>query len=252
MKIALITSFLTVIIITNNATGQSSRVVTKSPSNGHDLYTVNDMAKIDDEKSPFTGKFITVNFDGEKISEYNYVNGKLNGEFIAWSSRGKVRYIAKKGFYRDNKKEGAYTEWDENHKVREATFKNNFLEGKNIFYKTIHDSDIIVSNSSPLILREMSRNVPILFPGIKATPAKILNSHQLCSASSDSTRYSDSMMGPRSTYESGSVNTANTGTSVPFSVSSLSDVEEERLFLQLHACLAELHSLVCLCTCLRI
>ncbi|MBC6400882.1 MAG: toxin-antitoxin system YwqK family antitoxin [Ekhidna sp.] len=121
----------------------SVRTVIKTPRNGHSIYKfkgANDkvgLYYIDDEKTPFTGKFIEKGWDREKKSERNYTNGVLEGDYIEWTKRGDSEYIKTKGTYKNGKLFGNYTEWwRANHKKKECFYDSNGeFHGKMIHYE---------------------------------------------------------------------------------------------------------------------
>lgn len=131
----------TMTICTANAQSDV-RTVIKTPRNEHEIYRYKGpkdkvlLSYLDNEKVPFTGKFIEKAEEGELISERNYVKGLLNGEFIDWTGR-ETRYIKIKGTYKNNKLFGEYTEWwRPDDKKKECFYdENGELHGKMI----IHD-----------------------------------------------------------------------------------------------------------------
>lgn len=126
---------LSFVLLFTNSYGQSSREVIKTLRSNHSIYQVNGVAFVDDEKKPFTGKFIELADDGQKRSEYSYFNGRLEGDFFEWKSRGGERYISLKGSYKNGKLNGDYIEmWRANHKKKECTYKNGELDGKFVTY----------------------------------------------------------------------------------------------------------------------
>lgn len=117
------------LLLTNLLTAfpqDSVRVVIKTPRNGHHKYGFNgpndkrSLTYVDDEKQPFTGKFIEYNWDKIKVRESNYVNGILEGDYIEWDSQDippYITYIKLKCFYKNEKYFGEYTKWwDEKNK----------------------------------------------------------------------------------------------------------------------------------------
>lgn len=115
--------------------GQTREVI-NTTTNKHSIYKANGLALVDDEAKPFTGKFIELRQDGQKKSQYNYIDGRLEGEFFEWSSSDGVLYVSKHGTYKNNKLNGDYFEmWRINHKKRECTYKNGELDGKLVTYE---------------------------------------------------------------------------------------------------------------------
>lgn len=134
---------LTAMVVFTTEAQDKVRTVIKTPRNGHSIYGhkgPNDkisLAYLDDEKTPFTGKFIEKGWDDELLSERNYVKGLLNGDFIEWTKRGETEYIKTKGTYKDDKLFGQYTEWwRPNHKKKECFYdaKGEF-HGKMVHYE---------------------------------------------------------------------------------------------------------------------
>jgi uncharacterized protein len=130
---------LTLLLISLSLTslfGQQTREVINTSTKQHSIYKVNGVAFVDDETKPFTGQFIELRQDGQKKSQYNYINGKLEGEFFEWSSKDGVLYVSKHGTYKNDKLNGDFFEmWRINHKKQECTYKNGELDGKLITYE---------------------------------------------------------------------------------------------------------------------
>ncbi|MCY1489796.1 MORN repeat variant [compost metagenome] len=134
---------LTVMVVFTTNAQDNVRIVIKTPRNGHSIHGYkgpNDkvsLAYIDDEKTPFTGKFIEKGWDDELLSERNYLKGLLNGDFIEWTKRGETEYIKTKGTYKNDKLFGEYTEyWRPNHKKKECFYDaKGELHGKIVHYE---------------------------------------------------------------------------------------------------------------------
>jgi antitoxin component YwqK of YwqJK toxin-antitoxin module len=143
MKQTFSLSMLLVIITYLSTSAQDSiRTVIKTPRNGHSIYQVkraNDkiaLYYVDDEKQPFTGKFLEMGWDGEKEREQNYVNGILEGHYIKWSGKLGVEYIEENGTYKNGKLFGDYTTWwRANQRKSECCYDSNGeLHGITISY----------------------------------------------------------------------------------------------------------------------
>lgn len=143
MKKRIFFSILTTMVVCTAIAQDGVRTVIKTQRNGHSIHGYkgpNDkvlLAYLDDEKTPFTGKFIEKGWNDEMLSELNYVKGLLNGDFIEWTSRGEIQYIKTKGTYKNDKLFGEYTEWwGPNHKKKECFYdaKGEF-HGKMIHYE---------------------------------------------------------------------------------------------------------------------
>jgi antitoxin component YwqK of YwqJK toxin-antitoxin module len=92
---------------------------------------------IDDEKKPFTGKFIEKGWNGELISEQNFVDGILEGDYIEYDTRGDETYISVQGKYKNGTKIGEHISWwRPNHKKRVSFYdENGELHGEMIIYE---------------------------------------------------------------------------------------------------------------------
>lgn len=144
MKKIFFLSLLATIVVFCTASAQDGvRTIIKTPQNGHSIYGhKGDKDKVslyylDDEKTPFTGKFIEKGQNDQLLSERNYVKGLLNGDFIDWTRRGEIDYIEKKGTYKNDKLFGEYTEWwRTNHKKIECFYDaKGELHGKMVQYE---------------------------------------------------------------------------------------------------------------------
>jgi antitoxin component YwqK of YwqJK toxin-antitoxin module len=131
------------IIFTITCSSQiNSRTVTKTVNNGHSMYLMkgpNDKTSlnyIDDEKKPFTGKFIELNSAGDKIRESTYLNGLQEGLEIEYENRQDLNFIKKKGTYIRGKLTGEYVEyWRENIRKKVANYnQNGILNGKQMYF----------------------------------------------------------------------------------------------------------------------
>lgn len=113
---------------------QPVREVINTPNAQHDIYRINNIARVDEERKPFTGKFIGLNSNGEKMSEHNYVNGKLEGKAIQCRTTYKhpVPFVEYESYYKNDKLHGKYLQYDIKDEIYvkiEANYKNGILHG---------------------------------------------------------------------------------------------------------------------------
>lgn len=121
--------------ISSSVTAQTNREVISTPNAHHSITRGNNIAQVDDEKKPFTGKFIEM--DGnEKRSEHTYVNGKLHGPFKIWKKNyGEPSFVAEEGNYNNDELHGPYVErWEADRLKKECAYVNGKLDGKWISY----------------------------------------------------------------------------------------------------------------------
>jgi len=85
----------------------------------------------------FTGKYVEKyeNGHGQKNSERNYKDGKLEGLFTRWYENGQRSY---EGNYKDGKLEGLFTRWYENGQKK---FEGNYKNGKEDRLRTFWDKE---------------------------------------------------------------------------------------------------------------
>jgi antitoxin component YwqK of YwqJK toxin-antitoxin module len=143
MKKRLFLSILTTIAVSTAYAQSDVRTVIKTPKNGHTMYGLQgpkdkvSLSYLDEEKTPFTGKFIEKDSYDDVLSERNYVKGVLNGDVTYWTRRGETVYISTKGTYKNGKLIGEYTEWwRPNHKKKELFYdEKGELHGKTVLYE---------------------------------------------------------------------------------------------------------------------
>lgn len=141
MKKRFFLSILTTIVVCTANAQSDVRTVIKTLRNGHSIHGYKGpkdkvlLSYLDDEKTPFTGKFIEKGENDELLSERNYIKGLLNGEFVDWTGR-ETRYIKVKGTYKNDKLFGEYTEWwRPNYKKKECFYdEKGELHGKMVIY----------------------------------------------------------------------------------------------------------------------
>ncbi|MEG9320917.1 toxin-antitoxin system YwqK family antitoxin [Fusobacterium varium] len=76
---------------------------------------------------PFTGKVISKYDNGSLFSEYNYINGRLNGFFKEYYENGQ---LLSEGNYKDDELEGILRYYYENGQLlSEGNYKDDELEG---------------------------------------------------------------------------------------------------------------------------
>ena len=76
---------------------------------------------------PFTGKVISKYDNGSLFSEYNYINGRLNGFFKEYYENGQ---LLSEGNYKDDELEGILKYYYENGQLeREENYKNGNRDG---------------------------------------------------------------------------------------------------------------------------
>lgn len=70
--------------------------------------------------------------NGQKESDYSYINGKLHGRFVEYHENGVIKTII---HYKDDKKHGEFIYYYENgNKNSECNFVNGKIHGKEITY----------------------------------------------------------------------------------------------------------------------
>lgn len=85
----------------------------------------NDMAYLPNENEPFTGKYEEYySSNGQKKSEANYRDGKLNGLFTSWYENGKKKSETS---YINGEADGLFTWWYENGQKMSET---DYIDGK--------------------------------------------------------------------------------------------------------------------------
>ncbi|EOG6905666.1 toxin-antitoxin system YwqK family antitoxin [Flavobacterium psychrophilum] len=122
----------------------SLRIVTKTEINGHTIYKMkgpNDKSSlyyVDDEKKPFTGKFVELDRNSKIVRESTYISGLQEGQELEWENRQDLHYIKKKGFYKKGKLNGEYVEyWRENIKKKLFNYDiNGEFNGKLTYYSS--------------------------------------------------------------------------------------------------------------------
>jgi antitoxin component YwqK of YwqJK toxin-antitoxin module len=79
------------------------------------------------EFQPFTGKHLCKYENGQKKTEGNYKDGKLDGKWTVWYENGQ---ILKEENWKDNIPDGNWTYWFENgQKKSEVNYKDGKLDG---------------------------------------------------------------------------------------------------------------------------
>lgn len=136
------------------------RIVTKTARNGHEVSGFkgpNDkelLYYVDDEKIPFTGKFVEYGgWKGELTCETTYKNGKLEGDYIHYSTtycnetKRDSTYVEEKGLYHNNKKVGRWVGYyafkGEVRKETNYDSKGN-LNGQSVSYRGIGEIESLV------------------------------------------------------------------------------------------------------------
>jgi MORN repeat variant len=61
--------------------------------------------------------------NGQMLAQFNYLNGKLHGEYTWWDSDGQM---CEQSNYANGKRHGEYTWWENDGRVRE---KSNYVNG---------------------------------------------------------------------------------------------------------------------------
>ena len=80
------------------------------------------MAYLKSSDTPYTGKTYELYEDGQKRSEGNFKDGKMDGLCMWWHENGQK---AREANYKDDKPDGLWTEWYENgQKKVEVNFKD--------------------------------------------------------------------------------------------------------------------------------
>jgi antitoxin component YwqK of YwqJK toxin-antitoxin module len=75
--------------------------------------------------TPYTGKYVTDHWNGQKVLEMNYKDGKLDGVQTWWYENGQKWY---EGKYKNGKQDGIYTLWKKDgQKKVEGNYKNDVL-----------------------------------------------------------------------------------------------------------------------------
>jgi antitoxin component YwqK of YwqJK toxin-antitoxin module len=123
------------LLISSRIVAQAVREVVNTPNAEHAIYRYNNIARVDEESKPFTGKFIDKNSKGEKMSEHNYVNGKLEGKGIKFriTYYHPAPFVEEEAYYKNDKLHGKYLKYDimgdEVYVSIEANYKNGILHG---------------------------------------------------------------------------------------------------------------------------
>lgn len=122
------------LIFSSPIVAQTVREVINTPNAQHAIYRHNNIARVDEESKPFTGKFIDLNSKGEKMSEHNYINGKLEGKAIQCRTtyNHPVPFVEYETFYKNDKLHGKYLRYDITDEIYvriEANYKNGILHG---------------------------------------------------------------------------------------------------------------------------
>lgn len=78
----------------------------------------------DPQKYNYTGKWYKWHHDGSKLSECNYKNGKLNGEYVEFYNNGNIMTQSNYNNI-SNAKIGLWKEWHENGNIMTKTYYSN-------------------------------------------------------------------------------------------------------------------------------
>lgn len=72
---------------------------------------------------PFTGKVVDSFYNGQKMTETNYTNGKKDGKALSWYSNGVMRMDST---YKDGERDGLWTKWDKDGRIQ---FQRQYANG---------------------------------------------------------------------------------------------------------------------------
>jgi antitoxin component YwqK of YwqJK toxin-antitoxin module len=84
-------------------------------------------------ETPFTGKFIKYDEDGQLSDKGSFKNGLREGEWVRYYDNGQ---LSRKGSYKNGKKEGEWVRYHENGQLMSrGSDKNGKREGEFVYYR---------------------------------------------------------------------------------------------------------------------